>query len=473
MCARRAPTLLELYHSERDCCLRDLRCTPSRNAVTLHQGRSGNRRPSVIVAVDTVGVFCLLRHPLDASLNHAWAFPTPVQLSTYMRLSFTTVIPLTAALALAPCAFAQGQGVLNRPTGWEAHPPLHVRPNASVSPVGYVPAQVRHAYGVDLLAAGGAGQTIAIVDAYGSPTAQNDLDVFSKRFGLPLTTITTVNVGKPTRKTNAGWALETSLDLQWAHAIAPNAKIVLAVASSASIADLLAAVDAAVKSQGVSVVSMSWGGSEFSTEANYESHFIKTGVTFLASSGDNGSGASWPAASPSIVSVGGTTLVLDAQGSLIAPETGWSGSGGGFSAIFLRPAYQTGWQTNANRAFPDVSLVADPNTGVAVYDTTSYNGQSGWFQVGGTSASAPMWGGIIALANEQRKLAGGTNLSGSDAAIYTLAGKKDGGGSALYGYYFFDVSSGSNGGFSAVANYDEVTGLGTPIVPNVVMDLGK
>ena len=384
-----------------------------------------------------------------------------------MRHSLTAVIALSTAVALAPCAFAQGQGALNRPTNWEAHPPLHVRPNASVSPVGYVPSQIRRAYGVDLLAAGGAGQTIAIVDAYGSPTAQSDLNKFSSQFGLAPTTITVVYGGQKPHKSDAGWALETSLDLQWAHAIAPNANIVLAVASSASIADLLAAVDAATKVTGVSVVSMSWGGSEFSAEttATYENHFKKTGVTFLASSGDKGSGASWPATSPSIVAVGGTTLVLDASGD-VTSETGWSGSGGGFSAYFSRPAYQDAWQGNGKRAFPDVSLVADPATGVTVYDSTSYNGQKGWFQVGGTSASAPMWGAIIALANEQRKASGGSNLTGSDAALYTLA-------SSQYSLYFFDVSSGSNGGFNAGANYDEVTGLGTPIVPNVAADLGK
>jgi subtilase family serine protease len=334
-----------------------------------------------------------------------------------------------------------------------------------------VPAQIRHAYGVDLLAAGGAGQTIAIVDAYGSPTAQNDLNVFSTKFGLPATTIKIVTVGKGPRRSDAGWALETSLDLQWAHAIAPNANIMLAVANSASITDLVAAIDAAV-SKGATVVSMSWGGSEFSSVANYESHFLKTGVTFLASSGDNGSGASWPATSPSVVSVGGTTLNLDAAGNLTSPETAWSGSGGGFSAYFARPSWQNSWQANSKRAFPDVALVADPNTGVAVYDSTSYSGQKGWFQVGGTSASAPMWGAIIALANEQNILAGRPALSGADAKLYGLAGKTVN-GSPGYSYYYFDVTSGNNGGFNATGSYDEVTGLGTPVVPNVATDLGK
>ena len=380
-----------------------------------------------------------------------------------MKVSIIGNAIMVVPFVLALSALAQDRGAIQRPTEWAAHPPLHARPDASPAPVGYVPLQIRHAYGIDQLANGGAGQTIAIVDAYGSPTVQNDLNVFSDKFGLPRTTV--LIVGANSRQKNAGWALETSLDVQWAHALAPRATIVLAVASSASIANLTAAIDAAVNA-GATVVSMSWGGSEFSTEASYESHLQKAGVTFLASSGDNGSGASWPATSPSVVSVGGTSLYLDATGDVTAPEVAWSGSGGGFSGYFSRPAYQNGWHSNAKRAFPDVSLVADPNTGVAVYDSTSYNGQKGWFQVGGTSASSPMWAAIIALANEQR----GTPLTGSDSALYAIAGSTAN-DSSLYGYFFFDVSSGSNGGFSATAKYDEVTGLGTPVAPHLVPGL--
>jgi subtilase family serine protease len=369
-------------------------------------------------------------------------------------------------------SFAQGNAPAptGQPLDWEAHPPHHIKPNASTSPVGYVPAQIRHAYGLDQLTNGGAGQVIAIVDAYGSPTLQNDLNVFCDQFSLPRTTVQIVYAGARSKRTDPGWALETSLDVQWAHALAPKAKIIVAVASSATISSLSAAVDAAVKA-GATIVSMSWGGSEFSSEASYESHFQKAGVTFLASSGDNGAGASWPAASPSVVSVGGTTLPLDAAGNLTAPESGWSGSGGGFSSYFNRPAWQNGWQSNSKRAFPDVSLVADPNTGVAVYDSTPYNGQSGWFKVGGTSASCPMWGAIIALANEQRSSSGKATLTGSDTALYSIAASTDSSGASLYGYFYFDVSAGSNGGFSATPKYDEVTGLGTPATVNLVPGL--
>lgn len=333
-----------------------------------------------------------------------------------------------------------------------------------------MPKQVRHAYALDQLANGGAGQTIAIVVAYGSPSIQNDLNVFSKQFGLPATTITTAYGTRKPSKTDGGWALETSLDVEWVHAIAPNAKIVLSVAYSAGISDLLAAVDAAVKS-GATVVSMSWGASEFSSESNYDSHFKKTGVTFVAASGDKGAGTSWPAISPSVTSVGGTTLSLDSSGNRLSGETGWSGSGGGFSAYFAQPAYQVGWLTAANRAFPDVAMLADPKTGVTIYDSTPYGTQTGWYQIGGTSASCPMWAAVIALANEQRVASGKTTLTGSNPGLYTIAGYTTSTGAPLYSFYYFDVTTGSNGSYFDTPYYDEVTGLGTPDAVNLVPQL--
>ena len=364
----------------------------------------------------------------------------------------------------------QPQPQAGPPLDWQANPPLHVRPMASTSPVGYVPSQIRHAYGLDQLTNGGAGQVIAIVDAYGSPTIQNDLNVFCAQFGLLNTTIQIIAPNGKPMKTDAGWALETSLDVEWAHALAPNAKIILSEASSASIGNLVSAIDAAVKA-GATIVTMSWGGSEFSTETSYESHFTKSGVSFFASSGDNGSGAMWPAASPSVTGVGGTSLYLDSLGNLTSPETAWSGSGGGLSAYFARPAYQNGWQVNGTRAIPDVALVADPNTGVTVYDSTAYSGQTGWFQVGGTSASCPMWGAIVALSDQQRVSAKKSTLSGADVPLYLIASSTDATGTSLYGYFFNDVTAGSNGGFSATPKYDEVTGLGTPITQNLVPGL--
>lgn len=393
--------------------------------------------------------------------------------SKFHRHPFFSTALAALFASVGGSALAQGnlgQPLPNRPLDGEAHPPFHVRPDASTAPIGYVPLQVAQAYGLDLQANDGTGQVIALVEAYGSPTIQNDLNVFSRQFGLPAATVQIVYAGAKPRNGNAGWALETSLDVEWAHALAPKAKIIVAVASSASISNLISAVDAAVKA-GATVVSMSWGGAEFSGEASYDTHFQKSRVTFLASSGDNGAGAQWPAVSPSVTSVGGTALYLDAYGNVTAPETGWSGSGGGLSAYFARPAFQNGWQASAFRAFPDVALVADPNTGVTVYDSTSYFGQAGWFQIGGTSASAPMWGAIIALANQQRVAVGKPPLTGSDMALYLTAGKRTSTGVSLYGYYFFDVTAGSNGGFSCTPKFDDVTGLGTPVAANVIASL--
>jgi subtilase family serine protease len=204
----------------------------------------------------------------------------------------------------------------------EARPPLWVKlgPSSTTSSTApYTPAQVRHAYGFDQLSATGSGETIAIVDAYGSRTLQKDFNLFCSTFGLPSQTIQVVNAqGKP--GPNSGWAQETSLDVQWAHAIAPDAKILVVVAQTASINNLLGAVDKAV-SLGATVVSMSWGVAEFSGEASYDSHFNKPNVTFVASAGDSGEQVEWPAASQYVVGVGGTSLFIsDINGTL--PFTG-------------------------------------------------------------------------------------------------------------------------------------------------------
>jgi subtilase family serine protease len=343
------------------------------------------------------------------------------------------------------------------------------RPYAFTGPVGYAPAQVRHAYGLDQLPNGGAGQVVGVVVAYGSPTMQNDLNVFCNQFGLPRTTLQVVYGTRKPVKSDAGWALETSMDVQWVHAVAPNATIVVSVAYSAGISDLIAAVDAAVKA-GAKVVTMSWGAAEFSTEVNYDSHFQKSGVTFFAASGDKGStsGTFWPATSPNVTSVGGTTLHLDLTGNLTSPETAWSGSGGGFSLYFAAPSFQSGWQTSVKRAYPDIALVADPVTGLAVYDSTPYNNSSGWWQLGGTSASSPLCAAVVALANEQRVAKAKPTLTGGQKSLYVLAGSVAATTGSLYPYYFYDVTAGNTGNYSATAKYDETTGLGSPEGQNLV-----
>jgi hypothetical protein len=369
-----------------------------------------------------------------------------------------------------------------------------LRPFAGSSPSGYVPAQILHAYGFDQLSLDGTGQTIAIVDAFHDPNIEKDLATFDRQFGLPDPPSFRVldQNGNPASGAiptdpSGGWEVEESLDVEWAHAIAPKANIILVEANSPSSSDLLAAVDTARNAKGVVAISMSWGGGEWSGEGSFDSHFTTpaghNGVTFLASSGDNGTPAGWPAVSPNVVSVGGTTLNLDASNNRNG-EVAWRGSGGGYSSFYKEPAYESTYAAspyvqntlgntvllNSRRGNPDVSYDADPNTGFAVYDSYPYQGAPlDWVDVGGTSASAPQWAGLIALVDQGRGAALGSldGLTQTLPALYQL-----GANSATYGNDFFDVTLGSNGQATR-AGYDLVTGLGSPRANNLIPDLEK
>jgi subtilase family serine protease len=239
---------------------------------------------------------------------------------------------------------------------------------------------------------------------------------------------------------NTNWGLEIALDVQWAHAIAPNAKILLVEARSNSISDLLSAVNYAKGRSDVVAISMSWGSSEFSSESSYDTYLTSSyGAAFFASSGDNGAGTCWPSVSSKVISVGGTTLSF-ANGA-VSSETAWSGSGGGVSTYISKPTYQSG-VSYSKRAIPDVSYNADPNSGFAVYDSYGY----GWVVVGGTSAGAPQWAAIYSLG-----------LTATATNIYNAYGQ-----AGLYGADFRDVISGSNG-YSAGVGYDLATGVGSPL----------
>jgi subtilase family serine protease len=364
-----------------------------------------------------------------------------------------------------------------RPPQGFARPPIHVKGNAASSPTGLSPATVRHAYGFDQITNQGEGQNIGIVDAYDHPKIESDLNVFSSKFGLPSCTSSNgcfrkVFASNPPR-TNAGWALEIALDVEWAHAIAPKAKILLVEAPSNSLTDLLGAVDVAVEN-GASVVSMSWGGSEFSSESSYDSHFFVSNVTFTASSGDSGNGVEYPAASPFVVSVGGTTLNLDSSGTYMT-ESGWSGSGGGQSAFELEPLYQANYPILNNpagkRGVPDVSFDGNPATGFSVYDSVKYQGQSGWFQVAGTSAGAPQWAALFAIVNSVRAGLSKSPLNSTNDIVYAV------GAQSMYSANYHDVSLGSNGACGAVCTastgYDYVTGLGSPKAPALVVAMAN
>lgn len=330
----------------------------------------------------------------------------------------------------------------------------------------FQPTQIRHAYGFDLLSNQGAGQIIALVDAYDDPHAESDLAVFSQQYKLPPAGTSNgffrkiyANGHKPAA--NANWSVEISLDVEWAHAIAPRATILLVEAASNNLSDLLKGVDLAVRS-GATVVSMSWDSGEFSGERNLDNHFVTNGVTFLAASGDGGTGVTYPAASPDVLGVGGTSLTLDSHGNYLS-ETAWSGSGGGLSAYEHQPLYQAQFgipdDSRGVRGVPDVSYNANPGTGYAVYDSVAINGASGWFQVGGTSAATPQWAAAIAIANSMRVAVRKPNLASTETALYSLAKTN------LKGE-FYPVNQGSNGSCGvlceALAGYDFVTGLGTP-----------
>ena len=342
-------------------------------------------------------------------------------------------------LAIPPVGHAAGPNG----NGWQkAHTPHKiVRQATSTFQGGYQPNQVAVAYGLASLGCYGtvtcgAGQTIAIVDAYDNPTIESDLAAFDAQFGLPCDNCFQKLTPQGTPTADAGWALEEALDVEWAHALAPGAKIVLVEATSASLSSLLGAVSSAVSS-GANVVSMSWGTSEFSLETFFDSYFSAANVSFFASSGDSGPGVIWPAAVPTVTAVGGTTLPLDATGALTGDETAWSGSGGGVSAY------------EPNRSVPDVAFVGDPATGVAVYDTTPYNGESGWFVIGGTSVGAPAWAALAATIDAQRA----TPLGNANPALYALPSTD-----------FRDVTSPA----PATPGYDTATGLGAPLVDLLV-----
>ena len=341
-----------------------------------------------------------------------------------------------------------------------AEPPIHIRVQPrSDTPSGVFPAQMRKAYGIDQLANQGAGQIIGIVDAFDDPNIEADLGVFTTQFGLPPCTTANgcfqkVYASGSQPSTNAGWTVEISLDVEWAHTIAPQATILLVEAASASFTDLFAAVDVAVQ-HGASVVSMSFGGRESSSETANDSHFSVPNVTFVASSGDSGHGASYPAASPFVLSVGGTTLTVQPDGTYVS-ETAWSGSGGGMSRYEAEPAYQNAVQQTGARTVPDVAMDADPNTGVPVFDSINDQGHVNWSQVGGTSLSAPMWSALIAIANSSRAALSKAPLTAVQTSIY----------STLF-TDLNDIAGGTNGrcpvACKAVPGYDQVTGLGSPI----------
>jgi kumamolisin len=298
----------------------------------------------------------------------------------------------------------------------------------------------------------GGSTSIAIVDAYDDPGAAKDLAKFSRQFGLPPANFHVVFATGSRPFNDPGWEIEESLDVQWAHAMAPSAKLYLVEAASNSFYDLFTAETVAasiVAADGGGVVSNSWGGSEFADETAYDSFFSYPGVVYLASTGD-GPGVIYPSASPNVVAVGGTTLSRSGNGGAYIFESAWNSTGGGLSQYEAIPSYQKGVAkvVGTHRGVPDVSAEADPNSGVWVHDS----GNGGWYIVGGTSASSPIWAGIVSAA--------GNNLGSSEAELTTIyknrGSKPD----------FNDIRSGVCGpwnGNLAQTGYDLCTGVGSPV----------
>lgn len=349
---------------------------------------------------------------------------------------------------------------------------------SSRGPTGLPPSAIAAVYNLSGLSASsgaGSGQIIAIVDAYKDPNALSDLNTWGARYGYPtLSTCSSLTQTgacfeqldpQGTPGVNSLWALEESLDIEWAHAEAPQAKLVLIEAANSSDGTLFSAVQYA-NSIGATEVSMSWVSGESSGETADDAYMANPGTFYTASAGDSGHGAEYPAASPDVIAVGGTTLNGCSGTSCrhFRSESAWSWSGGGASSFETIPSYQSSYSgpvygvssigtlTGTMRGVPDVSFDANPATGVSVYDSTPYQGQTGWFTLGGTSVGAPNWAGILAAG----RAAAFTPLEG-DNAIFA-------GG---YKTSLRDISSGTNGSCgtdcTAGTGYDLVTGLGSPL----------
>ena len=356
---------------------------------------------------------------------------------------------------------------------------------ATTSPSGYHPSDLRAAYSLPSTTAG-AGQVVAIVDAYNDPNALSDVNTYRSTFGIP--TISKCNGSKPSTSTNApcfmqvnqngstsslprnnaSWSQEISLDLDMVSAVCPNCSIVLAEASSASMTNLGTAVNAAAN-LGATEISNSYGGGESSSDTSYDSsYFNHPGIAITVSSGDSGYGVEYPAASQYVTAVGGTSLYLTGAGTSSASynyETAWEtssseGAGSGCSAYDPQPSWQssltniTGTTSpDANckkRAVADVSAVADPNTGVSVYDSYSYMGQSGWLVFGGTSVASPLLASVYALAGNAASVNYGSYSYGHTSSLRDVS---------QYGHYTETCGTTL---CNAYAGWDGPTGNGSP-----------
>ncbi len=403
-----------------------------------------------------------------------------------------TAQPVAAAVAAAPSLLPMAHpsfGVISVPTSPSAPHGGHgggggstcTTTLPSANGVAYTASEMRSAYSYS--SASGAGETIAILDAYGSPSLSSDVACFDQVMGLPAPSLTVVTPFGSVHGKNSGWGLETSLDVEWAHAMAPAASLLLIVTPSSSLTYLINDAVPYAVSHGAKIISMSWGSAESSlgcsteiSESSYFTNASAAGVIPVAASGDSGANdgthaptVDYPSADPSVVGAGGTTLTTTSSYAW-SGEVVWNdasgATGGGVSSCFAEPSYQSsqgikvttgsGASAPTGRAVPDVSYDASPYTGVWVYDTSGY---TGWEQVGGTSAAAPQWSAIFADALS----AGDANLNGGSVhgLLYGLLGTSS----------VHDITSGNNNVYYASVGYDACTGIGSPVESSVVAAL--
>ena len=335
---------------------------------------------------------------------------------------------------------------------------LSVTPYATPqpTPTGKKLSEIEYFYGIDKVTSKGEGMTIAIVVPAGSPTLVNDLKVFSAAMNIPDASVSFIYPqGVPTTYSDS-WALETTLDAQWAHALAPKAKLLMVITNTSTISGLLQGVDAAVAA-GAKIVSCSWGSVEWSAQVSgkYLDTWNAQGVTFVCASGDSGLGATYPSIHPAVLAVGGTSCSTDAKG--IVTETSWTNGAGGQSKYYPKPSWQSKVNSSTFRQSPDLSFHA---TGYSVYISSNYQGKpAGWYNVSGTSGSAPCIAGLVARGYSLKK----TSVIDIHPTLYANAS-----------LFFRDIVSGTqaNGG-TVKAGYDLSSGLGSPMAVQFVNELTK
>ena len=414
----------------------------------------------------------------------------------------------TRGLTLDTLRYVRRYGVSSSGTGAENS---NATPLATGSVVAtYTPAQIRAAYGLPALPAStasitsaqaaqlGAGQTIYIVDAQSDPNIVAELAAFDQKFGLPGCTTTSIptNTALPLAASSSsgctfsvvyntpsgaltssapaydsGWATEIALDVQWSHATAPLARIILIEAPDASLSSLLGGV-ALANAMGPGVVSMSFAAGEGSWTSQVDATFSAANMSYLAAAGDAGAGVNWPAVSPHVLAIGGTKLSYTGGGS--RSETAWTGTGGGVSQYTATPSYQTsvvpGMGAPAHRSVTDVSFNADPSSGQYVAVISSGSSVAGWMSVGGTSLSTPQWAGVLAIANALRAQSSLAPVGAPHSLLYTGISTV----ASTYASDFLDVTQGADGTCSscyAKSGYDLPTGLGTPNVSALLNSL--